>query len=291
MARAPRQFIANYKVECYCSCHFLHALPVCAHVFVFCPRLWLWPRECAQCVHSRSRTSARIQPNRMLEWTCGKLPVVGQCATRRLAESRGLGNKFLGRFSRLTALTQRSVRVRKPCAAFTIRARNAGGPLGGAKQRRRRMPLSCTSSTTSAQRAITLTQGNYVVASPWCCARRLVRVCFLLCHLLGCVEVSRKTVIRRLGEKGFVAQKKLDKHDPGPALARRRKNFAQRHEARSKEDWKTFLQVRSSCLRMRACNVLSTKGVGDIKVFVFLTCSSYMLFHARLWLAIYILPA
>ena len=59
-----------------------------------------------------------------------------------------------------------------------------------------------------------------------------------------CVQVSRKTIVRRLGEKGYKAQKKLDKHDPGPTLARRRVEFAHPHAARSKDEWKTFLQVR-----------------------------------------------
>ena len=65
-------------------------------------------------------------------------------------------------------------------------------------------------------------------------------------------KISRKTVVRRLAEKRYTPTKKASKSDPGPALARRRKDFAKMHKAKTPAQWKEFLQ-----------------GIGDLKDFTY----------------------
>ena len=57
------------------------------------------------------------------------------------------------------------------------------------------------------------------------------------------VKVSRRTVRRRLAEKGFVPQKKRCKSDLGPARMKKRMNFCKKHVGKSAAQWKTFLQA------------------------------------------------
>ena len=56
-------------------------------------------------------------------------------------------------------------------------------------------------------------------------------------------KVSRRTVIRRLADKGFHARKKLDKQDYGPKWRAARVKFARGHTGLSKEQWQTKLQA------------------------------------------------
>ena len=66
-------------------------------------------------------------------------------------------------------------------------------------------------------------------------------------------KVARRTVIRRVEELGgYVPTKKINKSDPGPALAKRRVDFGREHVSKSEAQWKMYLQ-----------------GVGDIKEFTF----------------------
>ena len=65
-------------------------------------------------------------------------------------------------------------------------------------------------------------------------------------------KISRRTVIRRLAEKGFTPQKKIRKSDHDVALCRRRVAFARRYEHKTEAEWARDLQV-----------------VGDIKEFTF----------------------
>ena len=60
-------------------------------------------------------------------------------------------------------------------------------------------------------------------------------------------KICKRTVIRRLAEKGYRPEKKVNKSDPGPALAKKRIAFARMYRAR-----------RSSLV-----------GVGDFKDFTF----------------------
>ena len=63
-------------------------------------------------------------------------------------------------------------------------------------------------------------------------------------------KIGRKTLIRRLSEKGFNAEKKIQKSDPGTALMIKRRDFGILHEDKTEARWKTVLQA-----------------VGDIKEF------------------------
>jgi len=65
-------------------------------------------------------------------------------------------------------------------------------------------------------------------------------------------NISRRTVIRRLADKNFLPQKKIQKSDPGPTLMQRRLAFGRAHEEKSAVAWKNELQV-----------------VGDMKEFTF----------------------
>ena len=56
-------------------------------------------------------------------------------------------------------------------------------------------------------------------------------------------KVQRRTVRRRLAEQGFVPTKKVAKTDPGPALRKRRLDFAKAHEAKTPAQWKGELQA------------------------------------------------
>ena len=66
------------------------------------------------------------------------------------------------------------------------------------------------------------------------------------------MKVCRRTVIRRLAERGYNAAKKVRKTDTGPAHRAKRVAFAKSHEAKSADDWVTFLQA-----------------VGDLKEFTY----------------------
>ena len=55
-------------------------------------------------------------------------------------------------------------------------------------------------------------------------------------------KIGRRTVIRRLAEKRYTPTKKVQKSDPGPALAKRRVSFTDKHK-RSKARWNAYLQA------------------------------------------------
>jgi len=63
-------------------------------------------------------------------------------------------------------------------------------------------------------------------------------------------KVSRRTIIRRLAEKGFHAQKKQSKTDLGQKTMKKRLKFCTKHADKDANQWKAFLQ-----------------GVGDFKEF------------------------
>ena len=63
-------------------------------------------------------------------------------------------------------------------------------------------------------------------------------------------KVTRKTVVRRLAEKGYRPEKKINKSDPGPTLMKTRLRFGKRFEGKTAQSWKADLQA-----------------VGDIKEF------------------------
>ncbi len=65
-------------------------------------------------------------------------------------------------------------------------------------------------------------------------------------------KIGRKTVIRRLGKRGYTAQKKLSKSDPGVQGKAKRIAFGRKCEDKSAEYWKGHLQA-----------------VGDIKEFTY----------------------
>jgi transposase len=65
-------------------------------------------------------------------------------------------------------------------------------------------------------------------------------------------KVSRKTVIRRLADKGIKPREKIRKSDHSVALCKRRVDFALRYQHKSDADWSRDLQA-----------------VGDIKVFTY----------------------
>ena len=56
-------------------------------------------------------------------------------------------------------------------------------------------------------------------------------------------NVTRRTIIRRLGEKGFIAKKKINRNDPGPAVRRKRLAVATKYIGKSADDWATELQA------------------------------------------------
>ena len=63
-------------------------------------------------------------------------------------------------------------------------------------------------------------------------------------------KISRRTIIRRLEEKGYTPQEKLTKNDPSEALCKRRVKFALPYEGWTPAQWKNEVQ-----------------GVGDFKLF------------------------
>ena len=101
--------------------------------------------------------------------------------------------------------------------------------------------------------------------------RLLVSLPFLFALLT--LEVCRRTCIRRLAEKGFTPQKKLDKHQTRPAQAKRRLMFARIHANRSAASWKEHLQ-----------------GVGDIKAFARTSFSKCFTSRRVLRSGVYFLP-
>ena len=56
-------------------------------------------------------------------------------------------------------------------------------------------------------------------------------------------KVCRRTVIRRLAEKGYTPTKKAAKSDPGPSLAKRRLDFAGEHVRKTPAQWRSYLQA------------------------------------------------
>ena len=55
-------------------------------------------------------------------------------------------------------------------------------------------------------------------------------------------KIGRRTVIRRLAEKGFVPDRKMQKSDPGPALMKKRLAFVRKYKDRTAQQWKSKLQ-------------------------------------------------
>ena len=56
-------------------------------------------------------------------------------------------------------------------------------------------------------------------------------------------KVGRRTVIRRLSAKGYKPTKKMQKTDPGPALMKKRFDFAKAHQGKTESVWKAELQA------------------------------------------------
>ena len=56
-------------------------------------------------------------------------------------------------------------------------------------------------------------------------------------------SISRRTVVRRLADKGYTPQRKSSKGDPDVALAGRRVAFARRYVSRTAGDWARSLQA------------------------------------------------
>ena len=63
-------------------------------------------------------------------------------------------------------------------------------------------------------------------------------------------KISRRTIIRRLADKGYKPERKIQKSDPGVALAKKRVIWCKKREGDTEEDWSRDLQ-----------------GVGDFKEF------------------------
>ena len=55
-------------------------------------------------------------------------------------------------------------------------------------------------------------------------------------------KISKRTVIRRLAEKGYTPKKKLNKFAPNEALKRKRLAFCRKHADKTANQWKGFLQ-------------------------------------------------
>ena len=95
-------------------------------------------------------------------------------------------------------------------------------------------------------------------------------------------KIGRKTLIRRLSEKGFNAEKKIQKSDPGTALMIKRRDFGILHEDKTEARWKTVLQavgdikefthypldLRPKLLRLRASWTYMTKAEKMTSAFV-----------------------
>ena len=63
-------------------------------------------------------------------------------------------------------------------------------------------------------------------------------------------KVGRRTIIRRLADKGYSPERKINKSDPGVKLSKTRKSFGKKYRDWTTQQWKNSLQ-----------------GVGDIKEF------------------------
>jgi len=95
-------------------------------------------------------------------------------------------------------------------------------------------------------------------------------------------KVGRRTVIRRLAEKGYKPERKIQKTDPGPALASKRTLFAQKYAARTADEWTDKLQavgdmkdftwypnaLQSKFKRLRAPWTYMTKAEKKLPAFV-----------------------
>ena len=55
-------------------------------------------------------------------------------------------------------------------------------------------------------------------------------------------KITRRTVRRRLADKGYTPGKKINKNDPGPALQKKRLAFVAKHEGETSSQWKAKLQ-------------------------------------------------
>jgi hypothetical protein len=62
--------------------------------------------------------------------------------------------------------------------------------------------------------------------------------------------ITKRTVRRRLKEKGYVPERKINKRDPGPALCKKRLAWCKKQEKMTSDEWESGLQ-----------------GVGDFKDF------------------------
>lgn len=56
-------------------------------------------------------------------------------------------------------------------------------------------------------------------------------------------KITKRTVIRRLADKGLKPERKLQKSDPGPALSTKRIAFARKHQGKTPSTWKAELQA------------------------------------------------
>lgn len=65
-------------------------------------------------------------------------------------------------------------------------------------------------------------------------------------------KIGRRTVVRRLAEKGYHPERKIQRTDTSVVLSKKRSVFADKHKDKSGENWKTELQ-----------------GCGDIKEFTY----------------------
>ena len=63
-------------------------------------------------------------------------------------------------------------------------------------------------------------------------------------------KIGKRTIIRRLAEKGYVPSKKRSKTDLGPSRQKKRMKFCRKHETKTAAQWKDHCQ-----------------GVGDFKEF------------------------
>ena len=56
-------------------------------------------------------------------------------------------------------------------------------------------------------------------------------------------KITRRTVIRRLADKGYTPEKKLNKNDPGVKQKKKRCNFGKKHAGKDAQQWKAYLQA------------------------------------------------
>ena len=55
-------------------------------------------------------------------------------------------------------------------------------------------------------------------------------------------KISRRTVIKRMFDKGYKPSRKINKSDPGPALQKKRLVFVRKHEGETASEWEAELQ-------------------------------------------------